>query len=120
MIDDRSLQTYLATLPAHEATAVKRRLDDLRRDCGCYVGSIVMLSVTATWIVYTSLASATGRSWQRTVVTGLVVLSVSALIGKLMGLGLARVRFHLTVRSLRNRMVSFTAPSNNSFNRSAG
>jgi hypothetical protein len=62
-----------------------------------------MLSVTTIWIVYTSLAPVVGRSWQRTVVTGLAVLFVSGLIGKLMGLILARVRYHLTVRSLWRR-----------------
>jgi hypothetical protein len=61
---------------------------------------MVMLAGTATWIVYSALA---GLSWQRTTVSGLIVLSVSGLIGKLMGLILARMRFHFMVRSLRRR-----------------
>jgi len=105
MIDDRSLQVYLESLPVHEAVVVKRRLDGLRRDCGCYVGSIVMLSVTTSWIVHTLLVPVAGRSWQRTIAVGLVVLIGSALIGKLIGLGLVRVRFHLTVRGLRRKVV---------------
>jgi hypothetical protein len=103
MIDDRRLQIYLESLPAPEAAAVTQRVDDLRRDCGCLVGSIVMLSVTTIWIAYTLLISAVDRSWQHIVVTGLVVLIVSALTGKLLGLGLARVRLYLAVRSLRLR-----------------
>ena len=108
MIDDRRLQAYLESLPAHEAVAVKQRLDDLRGDCGCHVGSIVMLSVTTIWIIHTLLVPAAGRSWQRITVNGLVVLIVSALIGKLMGLGLARVRLHLEVRRLRLRFYGNT------------
>jgi hypothetical protein len=104
MTDDQRFQAYLGSLPAHEVTAVKQRLDHLRRDCGCRVGLIVMLSVTIPWIVYMFLAPVVGRSWQHTIVVGLVVLFVSSLIGKLMGLILARVRFHLTVRSLRRRV----------------
>jgi hypothetical protein len=104
MIYDRRLQTYLDSLPACEAAAVRQRLDDLRADCGCRVGSIVMLSVTAIWIVRTTLAPVVGRSWQRTIVIGLAVLFVSGLIGKLMGLILAQVRLHLMVRDLRRRV----------------
>lgn len=109
MIDDRSLQVYLESLPVHEAVVVKQRLDDLRRDCGCHVGSIVMLSVTTSWIVHTLLVPAAGRSWQRTIAIGLVVLIASALIGKLIGLGLARVRLHLEVRRLHLRFYGNTA-----------
>jgi len=61
---------------------------------------MVMLAGTATWIAYSVLAPAAGLSWQRTTVSGFVVLSVSGLIGKLMGLIMARIRFHFMVRSL--------------------
>jgi len=64
---------------------------------------MVMLAGTATWIAYSVLAPAAGLSWQRTTVSGFVVLSVSGLIGKLMGLIMARIRFHFMVRSLRRR-----------------
>lgn len=109
MTKNQELQACLLSLPAPEAAVVKRRLDRLRQDCGCEVGSIVMLSVTLAWIVHTLLVPAAGRSWQRTVVIGLVVLIGSALIGKLMGLGLARVRLHLEVRSLHQRLGGNTA-----------
>ena len=104
MIDDRRLQIYLGSLPATEAAAVKKRLDDLRGDCGCRVGSLVMLSVTTIWLVQTFLAPVAGRSWQRMIFIGLAVVTVSSLIGKVMGLILARVRYHLTLRSLRRRV----------------
>lgn len=104
MIVDRTLQGYLGSLPVDEVTAWKQRLEHHRRDCGCRVGAIVMLAITATWIVHSFLAPELGRSWQRTTVIGLVVLTVSGLIGKLIGLILARVRFHLTIRGLRRRI----------------
>ena len=106
MTRNRELQACLLSLPAPEAAAVKQRLDRLRQDCGCKVGSIVMLSVTSAWIVHTLLVPTAGRSWQRAIGIGLAVSIGSALVGKLVGLGLARVRLHLEVRSLRQRLSS--------------
>jgi hypothetical protein len=104
MVEDTDLQAYLGALPVREGAVAKERLERLRRDCGCRVGSIVMLSVTATWIVSTLVSPVLGRSRQHTIAIGLLVLFVSGLIGKLMGLIRARVLFHLTVRSLRRRV----------------
>lgn len=103
MNDERALKSYLVALSADEAVAVRQRLAELRKDCGCGVGSVMMLSATGFWIVHVWSAPATGRSWQHVVMTGLLVAFVSGLLGKLMGLGLARVRFLLTVRALRRR-----------------
>jgi hypothetical protein len=102
--DDRRLQLALQALPAHEAVAVKRRLEDLRTDCGCRLGSIVMLGVTGMWVARAVLAPVPGRSWPYTVALGLLVLFTSTLIGKLLGIALARMRFHVAVRSLRRRV----------------
>lgn len=102
MIDDSAVQGYLRSLQTQEAIAWKQRLERHRTDCGCRVGLIVMLAVTAVWMVYPVLGSA-GRFGQRSIATGLVVMFVSGLTGKLIGLALARVRFLLTVRNLRQR-----------------
>ncbi|QEA39653.1 hypothetical protein FGL86_11630 [Pistricoccus aurantiacus] len=104
MMNDRILQIYLESLPAHEAVVVKRRLDSLREDCGCRFGSIVMLIVTISWVIHTLLMPIAGRAWQSTVAIGLAVLFASALIGKLVGLGLARVRLYLAMRRLHRRL----------------
>ena len=85
IMDDPRLQAYLASLSPHEAAQVKKRLDDLRGDCGCSVGAVVMLGVTTSWIIHALLVPTAGRSWQRTTATGFGVLMASALIGKLMG-----------------------------------
>jgi hypothetical protein len=104
---DQTLQTYLTSISPDEAIAWKHRLDQYRRDCGCRVGLIVMLSVTVPWIVY-SFLSMQGQSWQRSIGTGLLVLFVSGLVGKVLGVGLARIRFTLAVRSLRKRVCGRT------------
>lgn len=104
IMDDARLRGYLAALPAQEAAQVKRRLDALRTDCGCAVGAIVMLGATSSWIVHALLAPTPGRSWQRTVALGFAVMIASTLVGKLMGLGLARVRLHLELYTLRRRI----------------
>lgn len=100
-MDGQRLHKYLRSLPADEANAVNQRLDYLRRDCGCRLGLIVMLSATTVWIMYTFWVPVVKRSWQHTMIVGVIVLFVSGLIGKLMGLILARVRFHLIVRGVR-------------------
>jgi len=105
---DQSLQTFLGSLPEGEVTAWKQRLERYRGDCGCRVGSLIMLSVTGAWIFYSFLSPAAGRYWQRSIWMGLLVLLVSGLVGKLIGLALARVRFNLTVRNLRKRTCAET------------
>lgn len=104
MLDDGRLQAYLGSLPLHQASAWKRRLDDLRTDCGCRTGAVVMLSCTGAWLIYSVLSPVAGRTWQRAIVHGLAVLLASGIAGKLIGLALARVRLHLTVRRLRSNM----------------
>lgn len=100
-MNKRSVQLILEEMPAPEAVRVKQRLDALRDDCGCHVGALVMLGVTASWIVHTLLVPTAGRSWQRTVAIGFAVLMTSALIGKLIGLGLARLRLYMALRRLQ-------------------
>jgi hypothetical protein len=108
MVVDQRLQTSLGSLPEDEVTAWNQRLERHRRDCGCRAGSLIMLSVTGAWISYSFLSPAAGRSWQRSIGMGLLVLLVSGFVGKLVGLTLARVRFNLTVRSLRKRTCAET------------
>ncbi len=102
MTDDSRLQGYLRSLPIAEATHWMQRLERHRTDCGCRVGLVVMLAVTAIWMIYPVVATG-GRFWQRSTITGVVVLFGSGLVGKVLGLALARLRFLLTVRSLRHR-----------------
>jgi|SRR4051812_42619176 hypothetical protein len=94
---------YLRFLPSTEAAEVKGRLDKYREDCGCSIGAIVMLSVTVLWMVRTFLDP---PSWQQMLITGLCVVFVSALTGKLIGLALAKVRFYLTIRNLKSRLAA--------------
>lgn len=108
MIVDQKLQTYLRSLPADEATAWVKRLEYYKRDCGCRVGSVAMLSAIALWIVY-AFPSLSVRPWQRSVGMGILVLFAGGLVGKIIGLGLAQVRFNRTVRRLRKRICVETA-----------
>jgi hypothetical protein len=103
VIFDQRLQTSLASLPEDEVIAWRQRLERHRRDCGCRVGSLIMLSVTGAWISYSFLSHPAGRYWHRSIWMGLSVLFVSGLVGKIVGLAIARVRFNLTVRDLRKR-----------------
>jgi hypothetical protein len=103
MFGDRKLQSYLARLPVDEAAAWKRKLERHRADCGCQVGALVTLLLVATWIAFSYLMPAAGHTWPDALIRGTIVVSVSALIGKLLGLIIARIRFNLTARSLQLR-----------------
>jgi len=63
----------------------------------------VTLVLVAAWIACSYLMPAAGHSWPDAVIRGMIVVSVSALIGKLLGLLVARIRFHLAARSLALR-----------------
>ncbi|HZR55684.1 MAG TPA: hypothetical protein VFA74_02335 [Terriglobales bacterium] len=103
LIFDQDLPTCLRSLPTDEVTAWTRRLERHRNDCGCRIGLLVMLSVTGAWLFYPLLSQATGHYAQRSIWMGSLVFLVSGLIGKIIGLAIARVRFNLTVRDLRKR-----------------
>jgi len=109
MISAQTLQGYLGSLPIQEAAAWKQRLERHRTDCGCRFAAMGMVAGTATWIIYSVLAPA-GLSWQRTAISGFAALWVSGLVGKLVGLVLARMRFHFTVRNLRRRICASSTP----------
>jgi hypothetical protein len=106
VIFDQALHTCLRSLPADEVTTWTQRLERHRNDCGCRVGLLVMLSVTGAWLFYPFLSQAAGRYAQRSIGIGLLVFFVSGLVGKIIGLAIARVRFNLTVRDLRRRTSS--------------
>jgi hypothetical protein len=103
MIKNQQLNTYLESLPVDEMTVWKQRLERLRNDCGCAVGSIITLIITGSWIIHSILNPAAGQTWQRMIWVGVIVLFVSATVGKLLGLALARMRFQFAVRNLRRR-----------------
>jgi hypothetical protein len=63
-----------------------------------------MLSITGVWISYSFLSHAVGRYSHRSMWMGLLILLLSGLVGKILGLAIARVRFNLTVRDLRKRI----------------
>jgi hypothetical protein len=103
VIFDQVVQACLRSLPADEVTAWIRRLERHRNDCGCRVGLLIMLSATGAWLFYPFLSQAAGGYAQRSISMGLLVLFVSGLVGKIVGLAIARVRFNLTVHDLRMR-----------------
>ena len=103
VIFDQDLQTSLGSLPEDESMAWKRRLERHRADCGCRIGSLTMLCATAAWTGYSLLSQAAERHWQRCLWMGLLILLVSGVAGKIIGLAVARVRFNLTVRDLKSR-----------------
>lgn len=91
----------LLMLERPEAAAWRSRLARLRSDCGCRMGSIVMLMTTAGWTLCWWQGRYATMGWRTTAVTGAGALFGSAVIGKILGLVVARLRFQLAALALR-------------------
>jgi hypothetical protein len=86
------------------AEEARRRLLQLRHDCGCREGAIVMLSTTCATVAYL-IAMPSRRSALSIAVITLGVLFASAVTGKALGLLSARVRLLLCLRDLEHRSI---------------
>jgi hypothetical protein len=78
------------------------RLETYRRDCGCTMGGLFLVAALA-YLVMKSLR--TGNFFANhspiDALRGTVVLFAAAVVGKLTGIGIARLRFVLLYRYLR-------------------
>jgi len=69
-----------------------------------------MLCAIVIWIVNALLSPSTGRSSLRSIGLAVSVMAVSGLIGKLIGLAVARVRLYFAVQSLRKLALERSGP----------
>lgn len=101
-----TLSHLWATFPAERETlrAYVDRAKAYRNDCGCTLGGIFVVVTLAILILY-------GFGYRRLSVGHLLLDAVwataclcsAALLGKMMGIGLARIRLMLLGRELRSR-----------------
>jgi hypothetical protein len=96
---------HLGELSARESMDVEARLNASAQDCGCNVGAVV---ASFGFVLYVSFLLATVgsvRHWRlRDVVWGAIVCLLCALLGKVFGLVLARIRFVNELQRLRARL----------------
>jgi hypothetical protein len=100
----------IANLPQSESRAWEGRFDTLRQQCGCASGAIALGAFTLGVVAYAFHRSikAPGAPTPRELflngVLFLVGLILSALLGKLLGLSLATIRFRRACFELRMRL----------------
>jgi hypothetical protein len=107
--------TVLVRVPGlrdSEATAWEVRLENLRQQCGCAAGAIALGAFAIGGVVYAllqnSLALVNPPLTAILLQSGLflVGLILSALLGKLLGLSLARIRYQRACLELQERLRS--------------
>jgi hypothetical protein len=86
----------------------KHKLDALKSDCGCRVGTLVLLPSMALYSYFCLYAHPESYTLRYKVVSGFIVFFASAAIGKLLGILLARCRYRL----LQKKYLAHTTPTN--------
>lgn len=67
----------------------QRKIDKYRKDCGCALGGVFLVTATLLYTVYVI----TSRSYNlHAVLVGFGVVFASAVSGKLIGIGIARIK----------------------------
>jgi hypothetical protein len=101
----RSLQLRLSELDGHEARSWESRLNRHYRACGC--GTSAAFLGVALCVGVALLAMRPGGVLAVGVLDlGLLAVAVigAGVVGKLVGLAVARVRLHVAIRALRRRL----------------
>jgi hypothetical protein len=97
----------LEGLPADEARAWQTKLHALRTDCGCKLGALVLVLSMAGYAYVVFFLHPGAYTLQQGLIAGGVVFLVSASVGKIAGLLLARYRYNRlrTALAARRRTV---------------
>jgi hypothetical protein len=77
----------------------ERRLLDAYADCGCHAGGLAVL-LTLVGLVVAGLALPGGRTWTGAGL-GVAAVVAAAVVGKLAGLAIARIRLRSHIRNLQ-------------------
>lgn len=86
---------------AENILLLRNRMKAYRKDCGCTMGTVFFLSAILLVIIYLYFNGVDeGHSFRNTLL-GIVFCLCSAVIGKLVGIGIARIRLALLSRRLR-------------------
>ena len=96
----------VAAFPEREAELrpLLDRAARYRRDCGCPVGAAFLVASLAVAVAFVARAPAGGIGALLTqVVVALLFVFVAGVVGKLLGIAVARIRLALLCRSLAKR-----------------
>ena len=92
-------------LPARDSLVVETRLNEWAHDCGCRAGALLTSLALASYLVFLFVTAGSVRHWRLgDALRGALVCLAAALVGKVVGLALARIRFVKELRLLRARI----------------
>ena len=86
------------------SAADAKRLEKYQHDCGCGMGAAFFIASIVLYLSYLLLMpGATGIGIVHGTVIGVITAFASSLSGKLLGVGIARIRLTLLIRSLQTK-----------------
>lgn len=101
-ISNGDVKLKISQLDAKENEEYERVLNKWLNACGCETGAIFCVVSICGYMVLWFLKSES-FGWVN-IKNGLIIIFSSALIGKLTGIFLARIRLRMTVRNVINRL----------------
>jgi hypothetical protein len=92
-----TIDELIARMPSgsSEINNIRRRVIAFRNDCGCSMSGAFLIACALSELVYFPLH---GVHHVRSILIGIALIIVSALVGKLLGIGVARLRLSLLHR----------------------
>ena len=85
--------------------ATRRRLAELKSECGCNAGAAALLLAVGAFVVYSVWLDPVARGLGERVIIGLVIGLVAMLIGKVFGMSWARYQARQLLRTHANLSV---------------
>lgn len=98
-----SIYTAVST-PVSISDAEAKKLEKYRDDCGCGMGALFFIASIVFYLSYLLfIPNVDGIGSVRATVIGVVIAFISSIIGKSIGIGIARIRYTLLIRSIKTR-----------------
>lgn len=97
------IELKLDQLSLEESGELQQRLNDLYSDCGCSFGSLVLIISMAIYFIYILFTIGIPNLTGYDLLLGVGIFFISASIGKIIGIKLARVKFKKIVNQLVNK-----------------
>ena len=94
------IEVKLDRLSSEESTKLQQNLNDLYSDCGCSFGSLVLLISMAFYFIYILFSKGIPNITGYDLLIGIGIFFISAGVGKIVGIKLARIKFKKIVNQL--------------------
>lgn len=98
------IELNLDQLSYEDSAELQQRLNDLYSDCGCSFGSLVLIISMAIYFIYILFVIGIPNLTGYDLLVGVGLFFISAGIGKMVGIKLARIKFNKIVNQLVNKL----------------